>query len=138
MSLVLLDTGPLVAMLNRSERYHQRCVDLLTTPQWTLLTCEPVIVEACFILRGVHGAASDILANIRNGLIGVPYRLEDRAAEVGKLVSKFADTPMSLADGCLVDMASQLKTGRILTLDADFRVYRWGRKQPFELLIDVD
>ena len=43
---------------------------------------------------------------------------------------------MNFADACLVDMAGQLASGRILTLDADFRFYRWGRNRPFELLLD--
>jgi predicted nucleic acid-binding protein len=44
---------------------------------------------------------------------------------------------MDFADACLVDMASELRCGRVLTLDADFRIYRWGRNRPFELLLDL-
>jgi len=51
-------------------------------------------------------------------------------------MTKYANVPMDLADACLADLADIHKTGRIFTLDADFRVYRWGRNQPFELLID--
>jgi hypothetical protein len=50
---------------------------------------------------------------------------------------KYASVPMDFADACLVDMATQYQTGRILTLDADFRLYRWGRNRPFEPLLEV-
>jgi predicted nucleic acid-binding protein len=49
---------------------------------------------------------------------------------------KYADQPMDFADACLVDMANELATGQIFTLDGDFRIYRWGRNRAFELLMD--
>jgi uncharacterized protein len=57
--------------------------------------------------------------------------------EVAKLLRKYADVPMGLADACLVDLATQTGHGRILTLDSDFKIYRWGRNRPFELLLDI-
>ncbi len=67
----------------------------------------------------------------------VPYRLAGNAARVLKLMRKYADVPMDFADACLVDLAMQLQTSRILTLDADFRLYRWGRNRPFEMLLEI-
>ena len=52
-------------------------------------------------------------------------------------MQKYADIPASLADGCLIQMAEELNTGDILTLDSDFRSYRWRRNRPFRLLLDV-
>lgn len=60
-----------------------------------------------------------------------------RTSEVEALLKKYADVPMDLADACLVDLATQTGSGRILTLDGDFRVYRWGRKRAFEMLIEL-
>jgi uncharacterized protein len=67
----------------------------------------------------------------------LPFALSPRVSEVAKLLKKYADVPMDLADACLVDLATQLGTGRILTLDNDFKIYRWGRNRPFELLIEI-
>jgi predicted nucleic acid-binding protein len=137
MSPVLLDAGPIVAMLDRSEYYHQECAELAADLEAPLITCEAVIAEACYLLRAVKGAAAAVLENVDRGNFLIPYRLTGRAAQVGKLMKKYANLPIDLADACLVDIASQLGSGRIWTLDADFQIYRWGRNRPFELLIDL-
>jgi len=137
MNPVLLDAGPIIAMLNSSDRQHQRCADIVNSIEGELITCESVIVEACYLLRRVHGAQKDILTNISRGEFRIPLRLADRCTEVGRLLQKYADVPMDLADACLVDMATVMNTGRIITLDSDFRIYRWGRNRQFDLLIDI-
>lgn len=138
MKHVLLDTGCIVALLDRSERYHHQCTKLVMTVEAPLVTCEAVIAESCYLLRRMRGAPEAILENVERGIFLVPYRLTDGAARLRRLIAKYADFPMDLADACLVDMATQLRCGRILTLDSDFRVYRWGRNHPFELLIDLE
>jgi predicted nucleic acid-binding protein len=134
---VLLDTGCIVALLDRSERHHEQCVGAVAEVEVPLLTCEAVIAEACHLLRGIQGAPAAVLQNVERGIFLVPYRLTDRAASVLKLLKKYADVPMDLADACLVDMATAYQTERILTLDRDFQVYRWGRNRPFKLLLEV-
>jgi hypothetical protein len=62
-------------------------------------------------------------------------RLTDQAANVEKLMKKYRDVPMDLADACLVDLADRFETGRILTLDSDFEIYRWRVRRKFELLV---
>lgn len=96
-------------------------IDALLVP---LITCEAVIVESCHLLRHVDGARDAILENVQKGIFQVPFALADRAAEVARVMKKYADVPMDLADACLVDLATQLGTARILTLDSDFTIYR--------------
>ena len=52
-------------------------------------------------------------------------------------MKRYARVPMDLADACLVALADALDSGRILTLDSDFRIYRWRRTKPFDLLVDL-
>ena len=137
MSPVLLDTGPIVALLDRSERYHQQCVEAVSSLRDPLVTCEAVLSEACYLVRNLRGAAADILNDVHRGLYLVPYSLTDRASRVRKLMIKYADVPMGFADACLVDLASELQTGRILTLDEDFQFYRWSRNRPFEMVLNL-
>ena len=137
MNLVLLDTGCLVALLDRRERFHQKCVEVVTALPPPLMTCEAVIVESIYLLRNVLGADQAILEDVRVGTYQLSHVLAARAAEVATLMRKYSDVPMDLADACLVDLATQLGTGRILTLDSDFKFYRWGRNRPFELLLDI-
>lgn len=103
----------------------------------TLATCEAVIAEACYLLRGIPGAPEAVIRNISTGVFQVPVRLVDRADAVEKLLKKYRNIPMDLADACLVDMAGQIGTGRILTLDHDFEIYRWRSRRKFELMVDL-
>lgn len=132
---MLLDTGPIVAMLDRSERRHRECAELAVRLEAPLVTCEAVIAEACYLLRKVQGAAEAVLENVEQGIFLVPYHVTGRATKLARLMKKYADQPMDFADACLVDMAGELGVGQILTLDSDFQVYRWGRNRVFELLI---
>jgi predicted nucleic acid-binding protein len=102
-----------------------------------LVTCESAVAEACYLLRGTPGAPEAILENVANGVFQTPVRLADQASAVGKLLRKYRDVPMSLADACLVDLADRMDTGLILTLDRDFEIYRWRSRRKFELLIKL-
>jgi len=135
---VLVDTGPIVAMLDRRERFHQQCVEALLSTNEPIVTCEAVIAEACFLLRRLKGASRDLLVDVQAGRYQIDYRLAERGLQVGRLLDRYANVPMDLADACLVDLANLHKTGRIFTLDADFRIYRWERNQSFELLIEIE
>ena len=137
MNPALLDTGCLVALLDRRERFHQQCVAVVTALPPPLFTCDAVIAESIHLLRHVHGADQAILEDVRVGTYRLAHVLASRAADVARLMKKYADIPMDLADACLVDLATQTGSGRILTLDSDFRFYRWGRNRPFELLLEI-
>ena len=137
MKPILLDTGCIVALLDRSEQHHRHCAEVISSLVAPLVTCEAVIAESCYLLRGLAGAAQAVLENVESGAFLIPYRLAGNAARVRKLISKYASVPMDFADACLVDLASQFETGRILTLDADFRLYRWGRNRPFQMLLET-
>lgn len=71
------------------------------------------------------------------GVFQIPSRLVDRAAYVGRLLKKYHDVPMDLADAGLVDLADQVDTDQILTLDSDFEIYRWRSRRKFKLLVDL-
>jgi predicted nucleic acid-binding protein len=68
----------------------------------------------------------------------MPFRLSDSAAEVQNQMDRYADTPCDFADACLIAMADQLGAGDILTLDSDFKHYRWRRNRRFNLLVPLD
>lgn len=133
---VLLDTGVIVALLDRSERRHADCARAIQGLGAALITCEAVVAEACYLLRGVPGAPAAVIANVGKGIFQVPFQLTAEASEVATLMERYADLPMDLADACLVRLAELVDTPRILTLDADFRAYRWKRRRVFALLVE--
>jgi predicted nucleic acid-binding protein len=121
---VLLDTGPLVAFLNRRDRHHEWALAQWANMKPPFLTCEAVLAEACFLLRRSSGGSQAVMQLLARGIVAAPFRLEEESSAVAKLLFRYASVPMSLADACLVRMAEQYPTGIMMTLDRDFRVYR--------------
>lgn len=131
---VLLDTGPLVASINRKDLFHAWTLEVLGKIAPPLMTCEPVLAESCFLLKGYPGGSAAVLELVRRGVVTVDFRVEDHCAPLSKLMAKYSDVPMSLADACLVRMAELHSESKILTLDGDFRVYRRHGRQSIALI----
>jgi len=121
---VLVDTGPLVAFLNSRDRYHEWSKDIFAEIGTPVLSCEAVLSEACFLLRNTRGGGEAVLTLVDRGLVRLPFRLEAETAPVRRLLSRYSNVPMSLADACLVRMSEQISDSVLLTLDRDFKVYR--------------
>ena len=135
MKPVLLDTGVIVALLDRSEKYHDRCVRVVKTLAQPLATCEAVIAESCYLLRDVAGAPEAILENVEKGIFQIPLFLPRSAVFIRRIIRKYRDQQIDLADACLIHLAEELDTGEILTLDTDFQIYRWKKNKPFQSLM---
>lgn len=138
MKPVLLDTGFIVALLNKSDSAHLACSRIHDSLDRRLVTCEAAIAESCYLLRNAPGAIDAILRNVAEGIIEIPFKLSASAAQVRGLLEKYSDLPASLADVSLVQMAEELNVGDILTLDRHFVHYRWRRNRAFNLLIPLD
>ena len=137
-SPILVDTSFLVTVYDKRERRHLACMAALDHVRQPLVTCEAVITEAIYHLQRIPGAPRAILASVQEGHLEIPFRLAGAASQVLASYTKYADTPCDFADACLIAMADQLDTGEILTLDSDFKHYRWRRNRAFNLLIPLD
>jgi len=125
----LLDTGPLVAFLNARDRYHGWATEQLGLVRPPLLSCEAVLAEALHLLRGQRTIQKAVMDLVENGLLRVPFRLDEEVSAVSRLLQRYAEVPMSLADACLVRMSEQYGSAVVLTLDSDFALYRRHRRQ---------
>ena len=99
-----------------------------------LLVCEPVLAEAMHLLARhpkAHGALFELL---QNGALSLAFRIEQNLDPLRNLLHKYRDTPMSLADACLVRMAEIHAQHAVFTLDSDFSVYRKHGRQPLALI----
>jgi predicted nucleic acid-binding protein len=135
---VLLDTGVIVALLDRSERFHQACSDVIQILEVPLVTCEAVVAESCYLLRNLPGAPEAVIENVAAAIFQVPFQLSREAAGLKPILRKYRDRKIDLADACLIRLADEFETPDILTLDKDFQVYRWGRNKPFRFLLDLN
>ena len=124
---VLVDAGFLVALLSRRDLHHAWAVMQAPrhAPPWG--TCEAVLSEA-FHLLGARGAPG-LGALLRRRALVAAFDLDNDVESVLKLLQKYADVPMSLADACLVRMTETLPDALILTTDSDFRIYRRHSRQ---------
>jgi len=138
MKPVLLDTGFIVALLDRSESLHKTCARTIREVQAPLVTCEAVITESCYLLRNLSGASEAVIENIAAGIFQIPFQLSRETAAVKQLLRKYKDRKIDLADACLIRLADQFGTADILTLDRDFAVYRWGKNKPFRVRPSAD
>jgi predicted nucleic acid-binding protein len=134
---VLLDTGPLVALLSRDDGAHQRAATLFAQCRPPLRTCEAVLAEACFLMRKVHRhGPAEVIALGRKGVFEVALSVPEHWSNVEVILRKYATRPVSLADACLIRCAEVHHEPRILTFDADFDVYRWDRNRRFQRLAE--
>ena len=137
MADLLLDTGPFVALLDRSERNHKRCAAFFREFRGRLLTTEPVLTEAVYLLGPSFPRQRPALDFILAGgaeLVPMMPALLKRCAH---LMSKYSDVPMDYADATLVAVAETLGIRDILTLDRrGFSVYRYSSRGAFRIFPD--
>ncbi len=132
---VLLDTGPLVALLSESDANHDRARQVFADCAPPFRCCEAVVAEACFLMRKVHSAGpAEVLALGRRGVYNIAISAPDHWANLEALLKKYSDRPISLADACLIRCAEVHQEPRILTFDAGFGIYKWARNRKFETL----
>lgn len=120
---VLVDTGPLVAFMDRSEAHHAWSVERFREFPVPLYTCEPVLTESLFLLRQAPLAQDKLLELVGRRRLVIDFRLQVELDPVRRLMAKYRDAPMSLADACLVRMA-EISGATICTLDSHFAIYR--------------
>ena len=116
-----------MALLSSRDNHHEWAVTQASemAPPWS--TCEAVLSE-CFHLLGGRGAPN-LGGLLRRRALRVAFELAGNVEPVMKLLEKYSDIPMSLADACLVRMTETLADPVILTTDQDFRVYRRHSRQ---------
>lgn len=130
---ILLDTGPLVALISKNDSEHERARRIFAGCESPFRTCEAVIAEACFLTGKIHPAGpAEVLALGPKGLYEIALSLKDHWTAVEALLKKYQSRPVSLADACLIYCAELHKEARILTFDSDFTIYRWARNRRFE------
>ena len=133
---VVVDTGPIVALLDADEAHHdwaRRQFDMLAPP---LLTCEAVLSETSFLLHRVGGDSSLPLALVERGVLRVERLVNssDDALAISRLIRRYGNVPMSFADACLVRLVERTEHASIMTFDSDFHIYRQARRRVIPLL----
>jgi len=130
----IIDTGPIVSALDGNDAYHEWTVQRLAELASPLLTCEAVLTEAFFLLRNHPQGPSKLRKLLQTGALRTGFSLSDEMEPVLRLMAKYSDLPMSLADGCLVRMSELLLDHAVLTVDSHFLLYRKARNVPISTI----
>ena len=138
MLAILMDAGPLTALLNPNDQWHAWARNTMRRLAAPLLTTEPVLTEAFYLLRREGCDAEELFALAEDGVIKIGLRFEDERASLRELMARYRDVPMSLADATLVRLAELNEDARVFTLDADFRIYRRHRSKVIPVLMPDD
>lgn len=121
---VLIDTGPLVTFLAAGLQHHDWVCEQWKCLRPPLLTCEPVLTEAAFLLKREGRETDPLFALLERGVLRVGLQVEEELADLRALMRRYRNRPMSLADACLVRLAELHASTVVFTFDADFRIYR--------------
>jgi uncharacterized protein len=135
----LIDTGPIVAIINRRDHHHQWAEDTLSRLSPPFLTCEAVISEATYIVKNIPTGAVGVVEMAERQYLRPSFRLDAEAAAVKVLLARYRDVQMELADACLVRLAELHGDCLLVTVDSEFReVYRRHGRQMIPTLMPPD
>jgi len=131
---VLVDASALIALLDRDDHHHERCVDALKSIRDPLATVWPALTEAMHLLSGTARAPGALCDMVADGALRLVDLDGADLPRIKALMEKYGDLPMDFADAALVCAAERERVHRIVTFDSHFEVYRLPRRARFTVL----
>jgi uncharacterized protein len=132
---LVIDTGPLVALLDRSERNHAACVEVVRKWRGKLITTEAVLTETLYLLNATWQAQQNCLGMFTREAILLLPTTPQSLRRVATLMKKYEDVPMDYADATLVVLCEELNSNAVFTLDRrGFSAYRMNGRKTFEVI----
>ena len=135
MKKILIDSGPLIALFDRNDKYHTASIKFIKNNTSVLVTTLASVTETLHSLDFNRNAQIDFLGWINADAVILEPITSDDLQSIKQLIIKYSDLPMDFADACLVFLAEKLNITTIATIDRDFDVYRLKGKRSFTTLI---
>jgi predicted nucleic acid-binding protein len=133
--LILIDAGPLVALVDASDQHHQRCTKALQSIREPLGTAWPAVTEAMDLLLDQPRGQEAVFEMIERGAVALLDLGHEDVPRIRELMVKYRNRPMDLADAALVRLAERDGHSTVFTVDRrDFEVYRIGGRRRFRIL----
>ena len=120
----IIDSGPLIALFDRDDAFHQRAVDFIRSYRGELVTTLPVLTEVSHLLDFNGRVQRDFLRWVRDGAVQLVDVTSEDLSRLCELTEKYADRPMDFADATLVLIAERTSIKAVVSLDSDFDIYR--------------
>lgn len=128
----LIDSGPLMALFDRDDKYHKSSIEFIKGFRGKLISTTAVITEVCYLLDFSVKVQIDFLTWLRNGGVHLSELKQIDLNRIIQLTQKYSDLPMDFADSTLVAVGERLNVSQIATIDSDFYVYRFHQKHAFK------
>lgn len=128
-SRIIIDTGPLVALLNRRDHAHPWVLAQMQDMQPPFITCEAVLAEASYLVSDMPGARLALIDMLKENFLQMGLQVKEHADAIATMIERYTNVPMSLADACLVRLAELHPKSPVFTLDSDFSIYRKNGRQ---------
>jgi len=132
---VIVDTGPLVAFLAENDAAHRWAREAFADLEPPFFTCDVVIAEAYHLLTQTRSGADGLMALLETGALQTTALAELEPALLRTLIQRYKNVPMDLADACVVRLSELHPAASVVTIDADFRVYRRNGRQAIPLIM---
>jgi len=135
MRKVLIDSGPLIALFDKDDKYHAACVDFIKHNTAELLTSTASLTETLHLLDFSLDAQIDFLSWVIAGGVSLEQIDIKDLVRIKELSIKYSDLPMDFADACLVYLGEKFHIDEVASIDSDFDVYRLNKNKCFKNVI---
>lgn len=135
MQKILIDSGPLIALFDRSDSYHVKVLEFMKTFKGELITSWSVVTEVTHMLDFNLQVQIDFLKWCEIGGVTLFEISQDELCDIRVMIEKYSDVPMDLADATLMYIANKEKLKNIISIDSDFDIYRTLKKQNLNNLL---
>ncbi len=135
MKKILVDSGPLIALFDASDRYHSKAVDFIKNNKYPLIKTIASVTETLHLLDFNRNAQIDFIEWIHRGGVEIANIENTDFGRLKKLTEKYRDLPMDFADSCLVYLAEKNNLYTIATIDRDFSIYRIKGRRKFKIIL---
>ena len=134
----IIDTGPFVAYLSRADAHHDWAGEQFERFEPPFLTCEAVVSESCFLVERSGGDPALVLDTVARGGVRLDFSLAAHLEGIHRLMNRYKDVGISLADACLIRMSEVHSASQIMTIDRDFLIYRRDGRRTIPLIAPFD
>ena len=135
MEKFLIDSGPLIALFDASDKYHSESVNFIKINKFPLVTTIASVTETLHLLDFNRNAQIDFIEWLYRGAVEIQSIENNDFGRLKELTEKYRDLPMDFAVSCLVYLAEKLNLNTIATIDRDFSIYRIQGRRKFKIIL---
>ena len=135
MKKILIDSGPLIALFDASDKYHHETINFIKSNKYPLVTSLASVTETLHLLDFNRNAQIDFIEWIHKGAVEIHNIENNDFGKLKELTDKYRDLPMGFADSCLVYLAEKLNLNTVATIDRDFTIYRIQGRRKFKIIL---